>query len=171
MDGVLTELEALDLGWSLIRSPTRARLREDDWRWESTTVNIGTVISGDALVFAAYALPAVEGEPVRVKLLRLDVDGLDFTELRDDALPANGSRPAVSCYQHHVDREEADDVLPCLIYRLGHQTGGGWAELSKDGGATWHRIWEGPATPGQGFMYIGSQLWAPEYTDTFKNYR
>lgn len=171
VDGVLTELEALDLGWSLIRSPTRARLREDDWRWESTTANIGTVISDDSLVFAAYTLPEIEGEPVRVKLLRLDVDGLDFTELRDDALPTDGSRPAVSCYQHHVEREEADDVLPCLIYRLGHQTEGGWAELSKDGGDTWHRIWEGPVSPGQGFMYIGSQLWAPEYTDTFKNYR
>lgn len=171
VDGVLTELEALDLGWSLIRSPTRARLREDDWRWESTTANIGTVISDGSLVFAAYALPAAEGAPVRVKLLRLDVDGLGFTELRDDALPVNGSRPAVSCYQHHVAQEWADDVLPCLIYRLGHQTAGGWAELSKDGGVTWHRIWDGPASPGQGFMYIGSQLWAPEYTDTFKNYR
>ncbi|MFV3385384.1 hypothetical protein ACNFCJ_08015 [Pseudomonas sp. NY15364] len=171
VDGVLTELEALDLGWSLIRSPTRARLREDDWRWESTTANIGTVVSDDSLVFAAYALPEIEGEPVRVKLLRLDVDGLDFTELRDDALPTNGSRPAVSCYQHHVAQEGADDVLPCLIYRLGHQTAGGWAELSKDGGSTWRRIWEGPTSPGRGFMYIGSQLWAPEYTDTFKNYR
>lgn len=172
IDDAVTEFDAVALGWSLVRSPTRRRLREDDWRWAAQTEKCGAVISDSELVITAYALPNEEGDAPVVKLLALNVTTLEFRELRQDPLPSSGARPAVTCYQRRVVREDLPDIEPCLIYRLGEQNApGGWMELSKDGGGSWHRIWDGAASPGHGAAYIGSQLWTPDYGDTFKNYR
>lgn len=166
VDGaVVQEWDCSTLGWALFREPTAARLREDDWRWESTAHNWAASISDSQIVVCAYNFPPSATPACSLLLINVLTGGISL--LRTDPLPSPAARPAITCYQRYVTRT-GTDIEACLIYRLGHQVeAGGWMDLSKDGGFTWHRIWEGPPSPGMGATYVGSQLWTPAHGRVF----
>lgn len=168
VDGVATEWDAKALGWCLLRNTTAQLVREDDWRWETVTQKWAVAISDTEIALCAYSFPYVPGVTT-CKLLKINVVSGAITLLRTDDIPSTTARPAITCYQRRIVKDDKA-VEPCLIYRLGSQTQAGWMDLSKDGGDTWTRIWDGPATPGMGAFYVGSPVWTPEYGEVFRPY-
>lgn len=168
VDGVVTEWDAKTLGWCLLRTFNAQQARDDDWRWEVTTHKWAVAISDTEIALCAYSFPYVPGITT-CKLLTINVLSGAITLLRTDNIPSANARPAITCYQRRVVK--GDKVMePCMIYRLGAQVGAGWMELTKDGGATWTRIWDDSASPGMGAFYVGSPVWTPEYGEVFRPY-
>lgn len=168
VDGVVTQWDAKALGWCLLREPTEQRVREDDWRWETEVHKWASTVSDTEIVLCAYDFPSLTGSSV-CKILKINVLTASVTLLRTDALPSANARPAIHCYQREVVKD-GKTTPPCMIYRLGNQVEPGWMEVSKDGGFTWHRIWEGTHSPGLGATYVGSPLWSPENGKVFNDY-
>jgi len=133
-----------------------------------------TVAGDDLVFFAAYSYP----EPDEAIVYRWDLDTGEVTEIRRDPAVHNGQRlrPALSCYQREIRRDDAVIEKPCIIYRLGNQVGYGRAWVSKDYGAEWLDLinaeQEAPTfTPAMGLFYMGSPIWPIDYGDAFKRYR
>lgn len=168
VDGVITEWNAKDLGWCLLRTANAQSVRQDDWQWEVTAQKWAVAISDTEVALCAYNFPYGPGVTT-CKLLKINVVSGDITLLRTDNIPSANARPAITCYQRRVVGDDKT-MEPCMIYRLGAQVGAGWMELTKDGGDTWTRIWDASASPGMGAFYVGSPIWTPEYGEVFRPY-
>lgn len=175
IDGVMTELDSSVLGWCMINFCNRDKVLNDDWLWEPYPIKWATVISDTEIAFCCFDIDLTHKTTASVttrtaRLMALNIETMQITQLRQDIIQGYKPRPAVYCYQRKVlDNDDKVIIEACLTYSVGRQdSDDDFIEVSKDSGVTWQRIWQGKGTPAFGATYAGSPLWSANNTRVFQ---